>query len=386
MREAVFHKLWESCSFSAENLHTICGKKVELCDVGRLNHGDGPDFSSAHIRLDGLSLHGSVELHLTNKDWYLHAHESDARYNNVVLHVVLHPKDAQSVRLQDGTSAPTLVLFEHMHSKWQKSIQQLNAENALACAGFLKNIAPSVITKQLKDAATQYFAIKRSDLMQHYDVSLPPSEAWLKMFYVSWCDGLGISNNRLAMAQLAGWAWHKATSNTIEILTVELMEVAGLSSSSQNGIMKRIQWDYSGGRPSNYPAIRIKQAAHLLLFLREFGLTPFLHGSLNELHSELNTSNFGGKHRTTILLYSVFLPAIHILGNLFTKDSLCNFAMQQWHTNSFPVPDAIFEGFSAAGPNHKLFKNHIGTVYQQRHLCKTNGCEQCFVFKSLIKG
>jgi hypothetical protein len=386
MREAVFHKLWESCSFSAENLRTVCGKSVELCDVGRLNHGDGPDFNNARVRLDGLSLHGSVELHLSNKDWYLHHHDSDPRYNNVILHVVLHPKDAKSVQLQDGTSAPTLVLFEHMHAKWQKSIQQLTAENALACSGFLKNIAPSVIKRQLNDAATQYFAVKRSDLLQHYDTSLPPSEAWLKMFYVAWCDGLGISNNRSAMSQLAAWAWHKATSNAFDALTEELMEAAGLRGSGKNAIMKRIQWDYSGGRPSNYPAVRIKQAAHMLLFIREFGLSPFLHSNPNDLQRELDTSCFGGKHRTSILLFSVFLPAIHILGNLFTKDSLCNFAMQQWHSQSFPVPDGIFRGFSVAGRNQKLFKNHIGTVYQQRHLCKSNGCEQCFVFKSLIKG
>jgi hypothetical protein len=273
-----------------------------------------------------------------------------------------------------------------MHAKWQRSIQQLSSENALACSGFLKNIAPSVITKQLNEAATQYFAVKRSDLMQHYDISLPPSEAWLKMFYVSWCDGLGISNNRSTMAQLAHWAWQNATSNTIDGLSQELLEAAGLQGSTKDAIIRRIQWDYSGGRPSNYPAVRIKQAAHMLLFLREFGLTPFIHGNTSELQGELNTSNFGGKHRTTILLYSVFLPAIHILGNLFGKESLCSFALSQWHSNAFPVPNGIYRGFSVAGPNQKLFKNHIGTVYQQRHLCRSNGCEECFVFKYLIKG
>lgn len=61
---------------------------VVVKDFGIINNGQGPDFSNAHIQINGLDLYGWIEIHIETKDWYRNGHEIDLRYEQVVLHVV----------------------------------------------------------------------------------------------------------------------------------------------------------------------------------------------------------------------------------------------------------------------------------------------------------
>ena len=122
MRELIFQRLWQHHAFDETGLTTTCGRHVELIKHGELNTFDGPDFFDARIMLDGLSLFGCIELHIHCNDWYLHGHQHDSRYNNIVLHVVLQPDDAAPVQLENGSQAPTVVLKSHLHSSWQTEL------------------------------------------------------------------------------------------------------------------------------------------------------------------------------------------------------------------------------------------------------------------------
>ncbi|HZU67714.1 MAG TPA: DUF2851 family protein [Ktedonobacteraceae bacterium] len=53
---------------------------------------------------------GDVEFHIRSSDWCAHAHDSDPRYNNVILHVVLIYDDVTPIRRQDGRIIPTCCL------------------------------------------------------------------------------------------------------------------------------------------------------------------------------------------------------------------------------------------------------------------------------------
>lgn len=50
----------------------------------------GPDFQNAILEFDGLTWHGSIEIHLKASDWYRHKHHTDLNYHNVILHVVAY--------------------------------------------------------------------------------------------------------------------------------------------------------------------------------------------------------------------------------------------------------------------------------------------------------
>ena len=53
---------------------------------------------------------GDVEFHVRASDWFVHQHHTDARYNRVVLHVVLLCDDERPTRRHDGSRVPTCSL------------------------------------------------------------------------------------------------------------------------------------------------------------------------------------------------------------------------------------------------------------------------------------
>jgi uncharacterized protein DUF2851 len=81
---------------------------------GRRGGGAGPDFRDAVLaRADGSRVYGDVELHLRAANWHAHGHDSDPRYDGVVLHVVLVPPGANQERetlLASGERTPIVVL------------------------------------------------------------------------------------------------------------------------------------------------------------------------------------------------------------------------------------------------------------------------------------
>lgn len=74
--------------FRNEGLVTTDGESVQVLHPGTHNHNSGPDFSNARIRIGNTLWAGNVELHVTSRQWYEHGHQTDAAYNNVILHVV----------------------------------------------------------------------------------------------------------------------------------------------------------------------------------------------------------------------------------------------------------------------------------------------------------
>ncbi|MCF0235382.1 MAG: DUF2851 family protein [Bacteroidaceae bacterium] len=86
--EALLHYVWLHRLYPIGPLHTADGKTLEVIDPGLYNRDAGPDFFNAKIRIDGQLWVGNIEIHLRASDWYRHHHDTDAHYNNVVLHVV----------------------------------------------------------------------------------------------------------------------------------------------------------------------------------------------------------------------------------------------------------------------------------------------------------
>ena len=92
------------------------GERYRLLSPGRPGGSRGPDvldavFCSA-LSPTGQEEHraGDVEFHVYASDWFAHLHQDDARYNNVILHVVLVLDDPAVALRRDGTSIPTCCL------------------------------------------------------------------------------------------------------------------------------------------------------------------------------------------------------------------------------------------------------------------------------------
>ncbi|TQI70087.1 uncharacterized protein DUF2851 [Gramella sp. Hel_I_59] len=88
MKEDFLYYLWKFQKFDSECLRTSEAEPLQIISTGAQNNLSGPDFFNAHLIISGIKWAGNVEMHLKSSDWYLHNHETDPAYDNVILHVV----------------------------------------------------------------------------------------------------------------------------------------------------------------------------------------------------------------------------------------------------------------------------------------------------------
>lgn len=138
MQEDFLHYLWRQKTLLKQPLKTTSSQEIEILSFGLHNHEAGPDFFNAKIRIDSQLWAGNVEMHLKSSDWYLHNHEQDAAYDNVILHVVweddveVFRKDQSSIpclELKNRVSPSTLAYYDQLFSKTSKWI---NCEKDIA--------------------------------------------------------------------------------------------------------------------------------------------------------------------------------------------------------------------------------------------------------------
>ncbi|NJW55833.1 DUF2851 family protein, partial [Salinimicrobium oceani] len=87
----------------------------------------GPDFFNSRVLIGDQQWAGNVEIHLRSSDWYMHNHESDPAYDNVILHVVwVH--DVEVFR-KDNTSLPVVEIHNLVAPETLHSYEELCSNN-----------------------------------------------------------------------------------------------------------------------------------------------------------------------------------------------------------------------------------------------------------------
>ena len=138
MQEDFLHYIWKHKKINFNNLKTTKGEAIVISSIGQHNFNSGPDFFNAKIKIGEQLWAGNLEIHLKSSDWFLHNHEQDKAYDNVILHVVWD--DDTEVFRKDNSVIPTLELknytdksllnnYEKLLSKKDKWI---NCENDFA--------------------------------------------------------------------------------------------------------------------------------------------------------------------------------------------------------------------------------------------------------------
>ena len=127
IHERFLRHIWSKQYLRAAPLRTTDGSPVRVLLPGDLNDDEGPDFLNAKVRIGSTMFAGDVEMHRTVAEWIRHHHDNDARYNRVVLHVVLEGDEGIPPTIsQSGRTIPTLVLEpflpEAIHTIWKQTV------------------------------------------------------------------------------------------------------------------------------------------------------------------------------------------------------------------------------------------------------------------------
>ncbi|WP_460502962.1 DUF2851 family protein, partial [Hymenobacter agri] len=108
MREDFYHYVWQHQYFDKTDLCTAAGETIQVLKPGHRNADAGPDFLNARLRIGDVEWNGAVEIHLRASDWTRHQHQTDPKYDQVILHVV-GQHDADVART-NGSLIPALAL------------------------------------------------------------------------------------------------------------------------------------------------------------------------------------------------------------------------------------------------------------------------------------
>ena len=198
MPELAVSAAWHEHRLQGE-LRTITGEPLAVVHRGTWSHGLGPDFNDALIAFGHELRAGDIEVHVATSAWRKHGHDTDPRYNTVILHVVLQDDGAET-RRQDGAVVPVLVLGPHLTAPLalDRAVIDWSRFGVAACAPELSVRQPERIRAILHDCGDRRMMAKSARIEAKFTFA-PPAEA----LYQELWDGLGFSANRTAMHLLA---------------------------------------------------------------------------------------------------------------------------------------------------------------------------------------
>jgi hypothetical protein len=196
MREDYLHYLFASKSLG-NVFTTTTGLTLTVQNFGLLNPNSGPDFLNAQIHLADNIWAGSIEFHVKSSDWFLHGHQSDESYNNVIAHFVY--ENDRDVEIA-GFKIPTVELKNRIDlNHFNKYYSVANSKSPVPCAANIGGVDAFVIFQQKQ-------RVLFSRLMRKSDIILKDLVSYNgdieKTFYLALARCFGGKVNGQAFEQL----------------------------------------------------------------------------------------------------------------------------------------------------------------------------------------
>ena len=192
-------RVWGDRELVREPLRTIDGRSVRILDPGTPNSADGPDFLAATLEVDQTPRRGDVEFHFRTDEWYAHHHDRDARFANVLLHVVLdHTTFELCVRHRDAGRIPVVELRKHLSLPIGALAARVQrpAETSPCPLARDRPSAPDVDAR-LRELG-EVRLLERVERFQDRNAALGAEQC----LYEALADALGYSRNRAPFARL----------------------------------------------------------------------------------------------------------------------------------------------------------------------------------------
>ncbi|WP_370398137.1 DUF2851 family protein [Tenacibaculum dicentrarchi] len=152
MKEEFLHFLWKYKLFNTTNLKSIANETIKIIKSGLHNQNTGPDFLTAHLKINNQLWIGNVEIHINSSDWYLHKHEEDKNYEAIILHVVWqhdtvifmkNNKPLPTLQLKDFIDIALLENYQKLFSKkssWILCENQINSVDTILINNWLEKL------------------------------------------------------------------------------------------------------------------------------------------------------------------------------------------------------------------------------------------------------
>ena len=283
MKEDFLHYIWKHKKFKFNNLKTISGSELEIFTVGQHNFNSGPDFFNAKLKIANQLWAGNVEIHVKSSDWYLHNHEKDKAYDNVILHIVWE-HDIEVFR-KDNTVIPTLEMksiidvsmLKNYKALFDKDNKWINCENDFALTNdfIINNWLERLYFERLERKSETIKALLKAS-----------KNDWEAVFFKMLTKNFGLKVNGdsfFSLANSIAFSVVRKTQSNAQATEALLFGQAGLLDADLEdayylNLVREYQFlkqkfkvnnsqvlpvQFFRLRPSNFPTIRLSQLASL---------------------------------------------------------------------------------------------------------------------------
>ncbi len=368
--EQLLHYCWKHKLFPLRELKTTDGHPVDIIDPGLHNTNAGPDFFNAKVKIGDTLWVGNIEIHDKSSDWYLHGHDKDPRYDNVVLHVA-DTVDTE-VRTCGGLSLPQMQL--DVPQSVMEHYQELKSTDQYPpCYKIIPHLSKLMVHSWMSTLQTERLEQKTEAIKQRVKLC---GGSWEAGYFVTLSRNYGFGINGDAFET---WArnipLHDVDHHRDNLFQIEAMFMgqAGLlepdsipekyqRDALQDGYFQKLRneylylahkfnltpmdkslWRFLRLRPQNFPHIRISQLANLY-FMRKAGLSQLMEcDTIKDMEETLSTSvtpywethyTFGSisekneKHLSpfslNLQMINTAIPMLFAYGRHKSSDNLCN--------------------------------------------------------------
>ena len=422
MQEDLLHYIWQYKKLDVLNLRTNHNEPLQIVSVGQHNLNSGPDFFNAHLKIGGQLWAGNVEIHVKSSDWYIHNHEADTNYDNVILHVVWeHDTD---VYRKDNTLIPTLELSKVVNKNLFDNYNMLlsNIKHKwINCENDFADVDAFVLDNWLERLYFERLERKSNAI---HDLLESSKNDWEAVLFKLLAKNFGLKVNGEAfysLAQSIDFSIVRKTQSNHEQLEALFFGQAGLLENDFQDVyyLKLVKeyrflnqkfqlnndhvlpFQFFRLRPQNFPTIRLSQLAmlynkHQNLFSKVIGIN-----TLKEFYElfDVTTSKFWETHynfenqtKTSIKkLSKAFIDLILINTILPLKFCYANLQGQQVEEQILNIvseieseDNSIIKTFNSLKKVSQSSLQSQALIQLKAEYCDKNKCLQCAIGNALI--
>ena len=282
MKEDFLHYLWRFKKFDILNLQTFNKEPLTILHSGDYLQLAGPDFFNAQLIIGNQKWAGNVEIHLKSSDWYIHHHEKDEAYENVILHVVWE-HDNEIFR-QNNTVIPVLEIKNYVSTESIENYQSLlQPKSWIFCEKQLASVNTFVFRNWKERLFFERLERKSKPVEE---LLIATGSDWEAVLFCLLAKNFGLNTNGeifLKIASAIPFAVIRKESNEVENLEALLFGKANLLNDQKEdqyflSLKKSYHYlthkykiektiippvQFFKHRPDNFPTIRLSQLANL---------------------------------------------------------------------------------------------------------------------------
>ena len=282
MKEDFLHYVWKYQKLTSLELQTVKGETISILHPGYYLETAGPDFFNAQIIIANQKWAGNIEIHVKSSDWYLHNHERDTAYNNVILHVVWeHDSDVFAPNNQE---IPVVELRNYVNKELLFSYKNLIAQKSwIYCENQIQEVNSFVVSNWQERL---FFERLERKSQYVFDNLVVTQNDWESVLFLLLAKNFGLNTNGISffkIAQSIPFSVIRKEASDLQNLEALFFGMAGLLDyDKEDTYFKDLQFrfyyllqkyaiervnieplQFFKHRPDNFPTIRLAQFASL---------------------------------------------------------------------------------------------------------------------------